>query len=44
VQLFFILHLDLGVPIGAPKLFLEAKGTLCVPFALIKTALGAVSL
>jgi hypothetical protein len=24
VQLFFILHFDLGVPIGAPKLFFTA--------------------
>jgi hypothetical protein len=44
VQLFFILHLDLGVPIGAPKLFLKPKGTLCVPFGLIETALRAVSI
>jgi hypothetical protein len=44
VQLFFILHLDLGVPIGALKLFLQTKGTLCVPFVLIETALSAVSI
>jgi len=44
VQLFFILHLDLGVPIGAPKLFLETKGTHSVPFVLIETALSAVSI
>jgi hypothetical protein len=44
VQLFFILHLDLGVPIGELKLFLKTKGTLCVPFVLIETALQRFAL
>jgi len=36
VQLFFILHLDLGVSIDTPKLFLKTKGTHSVPFVLIE--------